>query len=240
MSETTPSTSTPSAATSAPHAEIARRVQNDIDESVDVAAAAQLPAYATILHDDYEIDAQNVTALAQKSAQAQQLAAQILAARRAGHVDTTTAQTDKVHLLNALDRVQTGAHLKFDKLTDEAQKRRELQRYFVGTNLGQVSKSRLETIADAILLELASETLPSVKPAQVQALRDALAASRAETGPADPDAQALYEQLLALIEAMKPLRRAIQIAANSAFSFRDTTQAAARRAFHLPAKQPFV
>lgn len=114
--------------------------------------------------------------------------------------------------------------------------------YYVGTKLGNASKALLRQIADGILVNLETDTLPGINAQTVQNLRDALAAweakgeQQSESGGSAitklADFKVLYKDIL--------LRRAtIQYAADAAFSYRETHNHAAREAFGLPVDQPF-
>lgn len=114
--------------------------------------------------------------------------------------------------------------------------------YYVGSKLENVSKAFLRQIAQGILDNLETDTLPGVSAQTVQNLRDALAAWEAkgaqqqESGGSAltklADFKALYKEIL--------LRRAtIQYAADAAFPYREPHNKAAREAFGLPVDGPF-
>lgn len=239
MSETI--TPIPPATTPRQRAEISRDLLHNISEGKAVALAAQMSEYAPKLL-AFTITPEKAAQLLEKSIKAAEMAAQVVSLRRDSKVGTRRDEEEKFTLIEAIERIQTGAHLKYDGESNRALREDNLKRYFVGNRL-DVADNRLETIALAVLEELKKEELPSVGPAEIEALKTALADW--ENGvdadaDASPSAQALYEQLVALSGEITIERRQIQIAANAAFPFRKETNAAARKAFHIPEHRPFI
>ena len=233
-----------SAAANAPRrkqAEISRVLLHELQEAKAVAEAAANTEFAPALT-EFEITPQQVSELAAQVARGLQLSADVVAGRRGEKVATAEDDEDKDTLVSAIERVQTGAHLKWDAEPDRDLKRRNLQRYFIGTHLDNLADARLETVAQTILTQLQNESLPSVKAPQIGALTDALADWLDTDDGADPNptAQGNYANLLELSRTIKNGRRQIQIAADSAFPYRLASSVDARKAFHLPLGQPFV
>ena len=222
-------------------AEIARTLLHELQEAKAVAEAAANTAFASALV-EFEITPQQVSELAAQVAQGLQLSADVVAGRRDEKVETATDNEDKTSLVATIERVQTGAHLKWDAETDADIKRRNFERYFIGSHVDNMADARLETVAQTILTNLQSESLPSVKAPQIQALTDALADWQNADEGADPNptAQGNYANLLALAKTIKNGRRQLQIAADSAFPYRLPSSVDARKAFHLPLRQRFV
>ena len=222
-------------------AEIARTLLHELQEAKAVVDAAQNTAFAPELA-EFEITPQQVSQLAAQVEQGLQLSADVVAGRRDEKVATATDNEDKTSLVATIERVQTGAHLKWDAESDPDIKRRNLERYFIGSHLENLADARLENVAQTILANLQSETLPSVKAPQIAALTDALAQWLQTEEGADPSptAQGNYANLLALVKTIKNGRRQLQIAANAAFPYRLPSSVDARKAFHLPLRRPFV
>ena len=222
-------------------AEIARTLLHDLQEGKAVVEAARNTVYAPALA-EFEITPQQIAALAAQVEQGLQLSADVVAGRRGEKAATATDDAEKTSLVATIERVQTGAHLKWDATADPDLKRRNLERYFIGSHLENLADARLENVAQTILTNLQSESLPSVKAPQIAALTDALNEwlSADEGADPNPTAQGNYANLLALAKTIKNGRRQLQIAADAAFPYRLPSSVDARKAFHLPLRQRFV
>ncbi len=201
----------------------------ELDETDDIVRAAQKAEYASVLA-DFDITAAQVSELKNSSETCRDL----LGRAQTGHDNAQSATSNKeaneAALIAAIRRVQSGARLKYDGETAN------LNRYFIGVPL-EKNEARLEQIAQTILQNLQSETLPGVKAAQTTALQSALTDWQ-QQGDTQSDSKTAatgdQTRAVALLLVVKRAKRQIQIAADGAYPYTNPNSATARRDFHLP------
>ena len=191
--------------------------------------AASKLEYAPRMADE-EIDAAWLTALRGKITAAQTQ----LNAATSGTANKTSATRDeetlKQALLAALQQVQIRAKRKYKP--DNAQRKK----YFINERI-EANRATLEGAVGNVLLTLATDTLPGLKPAHQAALQAALADYKAiqatQTG-AQGDATGARGQLDAQLTEIADLRREIQYAADAQWPAGVPGNAGIRGEFQIP------
>ena len=191
--------------------------------------AASKPEYAPRMAEE-EIDAAWVTALRGKITTAQTL----LNAATVGTADKTSATRDeetlKQALLAALQQVQIRAKRKYKP--ENAQRKK----YFINERI-EANRATLEEAVGNVLLTLATEALPGLKPAHKDALQAAFAdykAIQSTQTSAQGDATEARGQLDAKIAEIADLRREIQYAADAQWPAGVPGHAGIRGEFQIP------
>lgn len=201
----------------------------ELTQAGELVTVASKTEYATQMADE-EIDAAWITALNAKITAAQAL----LNTATGGTADKATATRDeeklKEDLLSALRQVQQRAKRKYKPNNPQRQK------YFINANIAD-NRATLEEAVDSVLLTLAADTLPGLKPAHKTALEAALAAYKAiqtvQTS-AQGDATGARGQLEAKITEIADLRREIQYAADVLWPADNPANAGIRGEFQIP------
>ena len=206
---------------------------NRADEIVQVARkpeylpllmARDLPeSYFTDLEDDINI-CRNVSADAVQNTTERRTAT---AAERAAQ----RALTIPLHEVQAAARQQ---HYRANPAA--------LRDYFVGERLDK-SRALLEQYARAILEKLATDTLPGITPAKVTTLGNLLDAydrSNTTQGSAQSAATGARRTRDDMLRSINDRRMVIQFAADAQWPHSHPANAAIRREFKLPVKQPFA
>ena len=205
----------------------------ELNDSAQIAAAAQKPARAQVLAEG-DIDAAKVTAFAQAVSDAQQLAG-AATEKTTSKVGITNSETDLMKILIALiQEVQKRAKQKH-----QARNPAVLADYGIGAKW-QNSRPILDQTATNILGKLAADTLPGINAAKVAALQKALDDYRQvqtdQTG-GQSDATTDRGNLEQAIKDIVARRREIQFAADAAWPHTDKTNAGIRTEFKLPPKR---
>lgn len=195
----------------------------------ELAATAAKTEYATPMADE-DIDTAWLTALNAKITAAQTL----LNNATAGTADKTSAtRTEeglKKTLLAALQQVQIRAKRKYKPENPQRKK------YFINERI-DANRATLEEAIGSVLLTLAGDTLPGLKPAHKTALEAALAdykAIQATQAGAQGDATGARGQLAAKITEIADLRREIQYAADALWPAGVPGNAGIRGEFQIP------
>lgn len=164
--------------------------------------------------------------------------AQSISARALKATYTRTEATDRKALMVLVRRVQAAALQKYDR--DPSQRPR-LADYYIGAGL-TVSRANLAQYSEAILVRLATDTLPGVTPEVVAALtaaREKWIATNDAQAAAGQAALAHRAEGKAALVSVRASRIGLQYAIEGAFPYTDPASAPARAAFSLPAKRPF-
>ena len=218
-----------------------REVAAEISEAQEIAVVSREAPYAAILKDDYDVPPatlDQIESLAHQAATKFGLAA---GGAQSGIADTAAKQKLEDTLDAAIRRLQTGARLSFpDSLPDQ-------KRFGIGIDLGN-AEDQVELLVPQILEQLKTETLRSVKPEHIAAMKDAFEAWEAAGGAQGQtklSAQNERAAGTALLEQMRPLVREIKICIDGEFPYdgkSDTGQSNAliRKQFHLSETRPFV
>lgn len=210
---------------------------DEFDTAERVARAAKDPKYTQVLA-DRDLPAGAAAALEALVTAARGFSAGAVKVSAEAEGSTRTESAERTALVAALRGVQAAARQKHAQSAPE-----KLKTFGIGTRLGTIGFARLTGIADAVLDTLTGDTLPGIKAAQQQELKDALAAYRsadANQGTAQSTATALRTQRDATLKEIKAARQTIQFAAEGAWPYSNSNNAAAREAFQLPLGKPFT
>ena len=137
----------------------------------------------------------------------------------------------------AIQEVQAAAKQKYACTVPD-----QLPNYYVGQKLN-ASRALLEQYSEAILTQLATDTLPGITAAKVTALgdlRDAWITDNQTQGDAQSDATDERTDLTALVKTATDARITIQYADDAEYPYTTKANAAARKEFQLPANGPFT
>ncbi len=149
-------------------------------------------------------------------------------------------------LIAVLAPIQTAAKRKF-KGTEAAQR----AAYYIGSSLGTQTLDEVLLAARNVLARLTpgknnaqpTDVLPGIKAnGAIKDLADAIsdyADDNTEQGDQQQEASAALEAIWADVTKLAGLRRDVQLAADQAWPWRDKGTATIRKAFLLPASQPF-
>ncbi len=202
----------------------------ELNDSGQIAAAAQKPVRARVLAEG-DIDAAKVTAFAKAVSDAQKLAG-TATQKTTSKVGVTHSETDLMaSLVELIHEVQKRAKQKYEAKTPTV-----LKDYGIGAKW-QNSRAILEQTATNILGKLAADTLPGIAAAKVAALQKALDDYRQvqtdQTG-GQADATTDRANLEKAIKDIVARRREIQFAADAAWPHTNKTNAGIRTEFKLP------
>ena len=223
----------------------------ELNDSEQIAAAAQKPAYAPTLapwnstqgvcaesgagdstgRAQGDIDAAKVTAFAKAVSDAQKLAG-TATQKTTSKVGVTNREAELMgNLVELIQEVQKRAKQKY-----EAKNPTVLKDYAVGGKWYN-TRAVLEQTATNILGKLATDTLPGIDAAKVAALQKALDDYRQvqtdQTG-GQADATTDRANLEAAVKDIIVRRREIQFAADAAWPHTNKTNAGIRAEFKLP------
>jgi hypothetical protein len=226
----TPPTPTPSRRT---RSSINQKDAQELDLAESLVATAAKPDYAARLADE-GIDAPFLAGLTAKIAEADGLLGSATG-KTAGKRTTTQHEEDlKQALLGQIQTVQKRAKRKYPKTGDP-----QRENYFIGQRV-ESNRPLLERATRTILQTLATDALPGQKPADTQALQDALdayvavqIAQTAGQSGATTD-RALLE---AKVKEVAGLRRQIQYAVDTLWPATSKANAGLRREFQIPASK---
>jgi len=144
---------------------------------------------------------------------------------------TDSEETAKAKLLQLLGVIQTRAKRKYKKAGDP-----QRAKYYIGQNIGK-SRTLLESSSQAIIEQLASDTLPAMKPEDVPALeaaREAYTSVQTTQSGDQSDATTARSQLEAKVKEAAELRREIQYAADAIWPAEQKVNAGVRIEFKIP------
>ena len=231
MPETPPPTPpTPPAKPKRTRGPVNQRLVDELTESGELAATAAKTDYASDMADE-GIDADFLTAL--NTAIADGLALVALANNSTAGKSTITGdeETLKKALLKAIGVIQNRAKRKYTKAKDPG-----LDKYFVNKGI-EDNRSLLETASAAIIETLKTDTLPKLKPEEVNALKAARAAYvgiQTDQSGAQGDATTARTSLEAKVTEVAGMRRQLQLAADLLWPADDADNKGTRREFKLP------
>jgi hypothetical protein len=154
-------------------------------------------------------------------------------------VHTETERTKRARLVLALQGVQNGAKRKWGRKPGEKDK---LKAYYVGVTLRNLSTAELAEAADTILQQARLTTLPDVSAAELTALDAAIVAWKAANEAqalAQTTASTAHTSADALAKSILDRRIELQLAADKAFPYDETTNASLRKEFGLPKNGPY-
>ncbi len=158
-----------------------------------------------------------------------------------GKISTADKQKLEDALDSAIRRIQTGARLTFPNSL-EAQRR-----YGVGIAL-EDAEDQVELLVPQILQQLQTETLRSVKPAQITALQSAFTAWMNAGGAQNSTKLGTQTDRAggyALLKEIEPMVREIKISIDGEFPYDapvtpDQDIKTIRKRFHIPQLKPYV
>lgn len=145
-------------------------------------------------------------------------------------------RTTRDALVAAIQEVQAAASQKHASTDPIA-----LRDYFIGERLA-ASHAALSQYVEAILQKLATDPLPGITPARIEALvdlRDAWDAARAARTGNQSDATAARALRDEQLHTIMTRRRTIQYAADAQWPYTDRMSVSVRPEFALPAGRPF-
>lgn len=209
----------------------------EFDTAERVARAAKDPAFAPNLA-TRDVTAATADALHALIATARTLSSEAVQVSTDSQTATRTESAERTEVLVRIAEVQAAARQKYALTAPE-----RLAQFGIGARLRSLGFVKLVGVVESILSTLATEALPGITPARVQALQDAIAAYRtadATQTTRRSTASTLRSQRDATLKQIKAARQTIQFAADGAWPYTDPTSAAARAAFLLPASKPFT
>lgn len=212
-----------------------KKYMASLDESEDVARAAQTQPYSDVLNQKYAITPASVTTLLAQISECEALFGGARNSQLNSQTQTEAKDAAREALIEAIDEFRTGARLS---LRTES----ELESFGVGVDLER-NESVLAQLAQSILDNPTSPTLRGIAPAEMTALQSALdtwkTASQNQTtqDASSQGARARAEQLLSEIESQC---RDIKIAIDGKYSYKKPDSTEARKLFHLPLNRPFA
>jgi hypothetical protein len=233
MPETTtpsPTTETGAAKATRTRAAINQAHVAELELAGQLAATAAKAAYAGLLAGE-EIDAAFLTGLRARIAEANTLIGS--ANNNTAGKQATTRQEKSLQkdLLARLQAIQTRAKRKYSKPGDPMR-----AKYFIGKAIDG-NRAMLETSSQTILQNLATDTLPGMKPEDVtglQAAREAYLAVQTDQAGGQADATTDRAKLEAAIKEVAELRRQIQYAADTLWPARTKANSGIRAEFRIP------
>ena len=195
----------------------------------EVASTATKAAYAAALADE-GIDAAFIADLRAKIAEAHSFTANA-GGKKADKKSTTLHEDElKAGLLEKIGVIQSRAKRKYK--TGDPQR----ARYFIGQPV-ESSRTLLETSTQTILGNLAADTLPGMKPADVASLQAALVAYKGvqtdQSGDQSASATA-RESFAAKVREVADLRREVQYAVDAAWPAGKKATVPVRAEFQIP------
>ena len=212
-----------------------KRSLDDIKRGEDVADGA-LDAVWTAALTDEGIAATAPGDLSKLCAEARTLGGQLVTATQIKESATQTELGAFKPLMVALRGIQDRAKRKFagDAANQKA--------YFIGLETFGDNRTTLEQDAQTIIDRATADNLPGMTPQKLSDAASALSAWKladaAQTVAVNAHAT-LQTQFEAKVAAINSARREIQIAGNTAKSFTDPANAAARRLLKLPPNTPY-
>ncbi len=210
-------------------APVNRAFSREIVLAREIAATAQKDVYAPLLAAE-EIDAVFIEKLLQAIEAAHVLLAAAVGNTTDRKSDTRSEQALKDALLLRIATVQARVKRKYPKAGTPAR-----SKFYIGQLLSN-SRSLLDSGATAILFALAAEPVPGMKPADIAALRTALAEYRAvQTDQAGDQSHATTSRsrLKDQVGEVAVLRRQLQYAVDAAWPAREKGNAGVRVEFKL-------
>jgi hypothetical protein len=212
------------------HSPINQEWIKELNDSEQIAAAAQKPAYAPTLAEG-DIDAAKVTAFAKAVSDAQKLAG-TATQKTTSKVGVTNREAELMgNLVELIQEVQKRAKQKY-----EAKNPTVLKDYAVGGKWYN-TRTILEQTATNILGKLAADTLPGIDAAKVAALQKALNDyKQVQTDQIGGQADATTDRanLEVAVKDIVARRREIQFAADAAWPHTNKANAGIRTEFKLP------
>ena len=203
---------------------------DELDLAEQLAGVAQKAAYKTALAGE-EIDGAFITGLTGKIAEADKLL---------GSATDDTA--DKQSTTKQEQALKDALHAQIQAIQQRA-KRKYAEgdplraKYFIGERI-ESNRATLERATRAILQQLATDTLPGLKPADgpaLQAALDAYVKVQGDQTGTQSDATTARSQLAAKVKAVADLRRQIQYAADTLWPATQATNAGIRTEFKISA-----
>ena len=226
----TPPTPPPPAKPKRTRGPINQRLVDELTESSELAATAAKIEYATQMADE-GIDADFLTAMNTTIDDAQKLVALANNSTAGKQTITGNEETLKKALLKAIGVIQNRAKRKYTKDKDPG-----LDKYFINKGI-ENNRALLESASAAIIETLKTDTLPHLKPAEVDALKAARAAYvgiQTDQSGAQGDATTARTNLEAKVAEVAGMRRQLQLAADLLWSADHPENAGTRREFKLP------
>lgn len=230
MPDTTP---TPAPAPGKPKRSRSETNQADAAELTlagELANTAEKTAYAALLAEE-GIDAAFLSNLRTKIVQAGGSTASAVGKKAAKKGDTKREEDLKSALLEKIGVIQARAKRKFKPGNPQRAK------YFIGKSI-ESSRSMLETSTETILVNLGSDALPGMKPADAPALKAALKAYRdvqTDQSGSQSGAAGARGDFTAQVKEVADLRREIQYAVDAVWPSSKKANAAIRIEFQIPA-----
>jgi hypothetical protein len=218
----------------APRGQINKKHLDDVSKAEKTIATARKDVYLPTLT-DREIDDPFLTGLEGDCGTARGLIS-TATDKSTDKEEATEAETDEKRTLVRVTReVQAAAKQKHDG------NKQALKDYHVGERIDQ-KRSVLEQVADDLLAKLAKESLPGIKPAKVQELKDALKAYKGGDTTQAGEKSAATGARLSLDDVMDKVtkgRRKILFAVDGAWSSTIPANAPIRTEFGLPPNRPY-
>ncbi|HEX8464938.1 MAG TPA: hypothetical protein VF627_10015 [Abditibacterium sp.] len=218
-----------------------REVAAELSEAKEIVLAAREAPFAPMLLDDYDVSAAFITEIESKADQAAQKYGLAAGGSQSGKADTAAKQALEDALDAAIRRIQTGARLTFPTSAPDQ------KRFGIGIDL-ENAEDQVELLVPQILEQLKTETLRSVKPEHIAAVKSTFEAWEAAGGAqkdAKGSAQSDRAGGLVLLKELRPMVREVKICIDGQFPYDapntpDLDISVVRRKFHLPEKKPFA
>ncbi len=202
-----------------------------------LATVAQKPEYAAAL-DDEGVGAELVASLVLNNSACRAGIVHLTDNRGSKSGATATETDERTLLLNGLQKAQTLAKLA---QTLDSSKTTLKTHYLIGTPLRDLSRPDLESAADQIIAHLKADNFKGMPSAKITALESHLTAWRGADNTqtsAHSSAITTRQQLLDRFAEVERQRRAVQLAADSAYPYTDKANAGVRGEFRLPKNGP--
>ncbi len=217
-----------------------RDVAAELSEAREIVIAAREAPFAAILRDDYDVSAAMVTEIETKVNLAAQKYGLAAGGAQSGKSDTAVKQALEDTLDAAIRRIQTGARLSFPNSAPDQ------KRFGIGINL-EDAEDQVEMLVPQILEQLKTETLRSVKPVHIAAVKTAFDAWMA-AGGAQQGTKGISQTDrtggAVLLKEIRPMVREIKICIDGEYPYNapdtpDLDIGVTRKKFHLPETKPF-
>jgi hypothetical protein len=208
---------------------IDKATATELDFAEQLVATAQKTDFAIMLAGE-EVDAAFLAGVTGKIGEADTLISQITGGTADKEAATQAEAAAQKALLAQISKVQKRAKRKY-AATDPNRKK-----YFIGEHLA-ASRPILEGNAKAIILTLATDTLPGHKPADTTALDTALTAykqTKTDQVGGQGGVRTAHSLLDAKVKEVAGLRRQIQYAADTCWPPADPANTGIRKQFSLP------
>ena len=209
---------------------INQHLVDELDLAEQLVGVAQKDAYKAALAGE-EIDGAFIAGMTKQIADADKLLGSATGVTADNSSTIKQEQALKDALLAQIQTIQQRAKRKYaagDPLR---------AKYFIGERI-QSNRATLERATRAILQQLATDTLPGLKPTDVPALQAALDAyvkAQGDQTGTQSDATTARSQLAAKVKAVADMRRQIQYAADTIWPATQATNAGIRTEFKISA-----